>query len=143
MSTPEIPREHADRWELHPLRGVRVTRITVDFRLVLALGPDWEVVLEAPADLSYETADALPPVRLHPESQDVAEALPLVGARVLSATASTSGTLSLVFDAGRHLTCPPDPSFEAWQVTGPSGWRFVALPGGELGAWPGLATEES
>ena len=29
-------------------------------------------------------------------------------------------------------------SFEAWQVMGPGGWRFVSLPGGELAVWTGI-----
>ncbi|WP_404963105.1 DUF6188 family protein [Streptomyces sp. 147326] len=33
------------------------------------------------------------------------------------------------------MTCPPDASFEAWQITGPRGWRFVSLPGGDLAVW--------
>ncbi|MFF4518496.1 DUF6188 family protein [Streptomyces mirabilis] len=52
-----------------------------------------------------------------------------------SAVAFKSGTLRLVFDTGHHLTCSSDPSFEAWQVTGPAGWRFVSLPGGDLAVW--------
>ncbi|MFB7446116.1 MULTISPECIES: DUF6188 family protein [Streptomyces] len=67
--------------------------------------------------------------------QDVAAAPALFGAKALSAVAFKSGTLRLVFDTGHHLTCSSDPSFEAWQVTGPAGWRFVSLPGGDLAVW--------
>ncbi|MEU9720835.1 DUF6188 family protein [Streptomyces sp. NPDC047976] len=42
-----------------------------------------------------------------------------------------------------HLTCSPDPSFEAWQVAGPRGWRFASLPGGDLAVWPGSGASES
>ncbi|MEU7606230.1 DUF6188 family protein [Streptomyces sp. NPDC041003] len=72
---------------------------------------------------------------LTPESQDVAAALPLFGAKVLSAVAFKYGGLRVVFDSGTHLNCAPDDSFEAWQITGPRGWRFVSLPGGDLAAW--------
>ncbi|MEU3749059.1 DUF6188 family protein [Streptomyces narbonensis] len=75
----------------------------------------------APVDLSHDSVRAFPSVRLHPESQDVAAALTLFGAQVLSAAAFKSGTLSLVCGNGRHLTCSPDPPFEGWQATGPSG----------------------
>ncbi|MFE2967037.1 DUF6188 family protein [Streptomyces sp. NPDC059340] len=54
-----------------------------------------------------------------------------------------SGTLCLVFDTGRHLNCSSDPSFEAWQVTGPAGWRFVSLPGGDLAVWTRSGASES
>ncbi|MFI1684159.1 DUF6188 family protein [Streptomyces sp. NPDC020794] len=136
VSTDEGPVEHEDRWILN-LRGMSVTKISVDFRLVLILDSGWEVALEAPVSLSRGTAHTGPSVLLKPESQDVAPALALFGAKVLSAVAFKSGTLRLVFDTGHHLTCSTDPSFEAWQVTGPAGWRFVSLPGGDLAAWSG------
>ncbi|WP_374215598.1 DUF6188 family protein [Streptomyces drozdowiczii] len=74
------------------------------------LDSNGEVALEAPVDLSHGTARANPSVLLNPESQDVAGALALFGANVLSAVAFKSGTLCLVFDTGHHLTCSSDPS---------------------------------
>ncbi|WP_406506546.1 DUF6188 family protein [Streptomyces sp. NBC_01602] len=142
MSTEESPVEHDDRWVLS-LRGMSVTKISVDFRLVLVVGSDWEIALEAPVRLSYGTVHASPSVLLNPESQDVAAALALFGASVLSVVAFKSGTLRLVFDTGHHLTCSSDPSFEAWQVTGPAQWRFVSLPRGDLGVWSGSGTSQS
>ncbi|NUK35898.1 hypothetical protein HRW16_20875 [Streptomyces lunaelactis] len=136
MSTATGPVEHEDRWILN-LRGLSITRITVDFRLVLALDEDWEVALEAPARLSRGSIRTNPSVLLTPESQDVAAALPLFGAKVASAVAFKSGTLRLVFETGFHLNSPADPTFEAWQVTGPAGWRFMSLPEGELAVWSG------
>lgn len=47
MSTEVEPAEHEDRWVLN-LRGLSVARISIDFRLTLALDAGWEVVLEAP-----------------------------------------------------------------------------------------------
>ncbi|MFD7459250.1 DUF6188 family protein [Streptomyces sp. NPDC059868] len=115
----------------------------MDFRLVLVLDSDWEVALEAPVSLSHGTVHAEPSVLLKPESQDVAAALVLFRANVLSAVAFESGTLRLVFDTGHQLTCSSDPSFEAWQVTGPAGWRFASLPGGELAVWTDSGASES
>ncbi|MGW1564403.1 DUF6188 family protein [Streptomyces sp. NPDC002144] len=142
MSTEETPVEHEDRWLLN-LRGRGITKISVDFRLVLAFDSDWEVALEAPVNLSHGTAHANPSVLLNPESQDVAAALALFGAKVLSAVAFKAGTLRLVFDSGHHLTCSPDSAFEAWQATGPTGWRFASLPGGGLAVWSGSGASES
>ncbi|MEU6444441.1 DUF6188 family protein [Streptomyces sp. NPDC047046] len=142
MSTEESPVEREDRWVLN-LRGMSVTKITVDFRLMLFLDSDWEVAFDASVDLSYGTAHANPSVLLSPESQGVAGALALFGANVVSAVAFKSGTLRLVFDNGHHLTCSPDPSFEAWQVTGPRRWHFASLPGGDLAVWTGSGASES
>lgn len=120
-----------------------VSKISVDFRLVLVLDSGWEVALETPVSLSHGTGHATTPVFLTPESQDVAAGSALFGARVMSAVAFKSGMLRLVFDTGHHLTCSSDPSFEAWQVTGPTGWRLVSLPGGELAVWSGSGRNES
>lgn len=146
------PVENEDRWILG-LRGLGVTRIGVDFQLTLTLtppptstptlGPDtpWQVVLETPFHLSQGTLRANPALLLTPESQDVAAALPLFGATVLSAVAFIkSGALRIVFDDGTHLNCSADPAFEAWSIIGPRGWRFVAAAGGGLAVWPGSAS---
>ncbi|MFI1286474.1 DUF6188 family protein [Streptomyces sp. NPDC020858] len=142
MSTEESPVEHEDRWILN-LRGMRVTKISADFRLVLVFDSDWQVALEAPFSLSHGAVHAGQSVLLNPESQDVTAALDLFGAKVLSAVAFKSGTLRLVFDTGLRLTCSSDPSFEAWQVTGPAQWLFVSLPGSDLAVWAGSGTRES
>ncbi|MFE7572324.1 DUF6188 family protein [Streptomyces sp. NPDC057539] len=134
MNTGEEPNEDEDRWVLN-LRGLTVTRVSVDFQLRLTLDSGWEVILEGPTRLTSGSAHADLGVLLTPESQDVAAALPLFGATVLSLVAFKSGGLRMAFDDGTHLTCPGDPSFEAWQITGPRGWRFVSLPGGDLAVW--------
>ena len=141
--TEADPVEHEDRWILS-LRGLSVTRIGVDFQLTLTLGLDvtWQVVLETPFQLSHGSVHANPGLLLTPESQDVAAALPLFGATVLSAVAFKSGGLRVVFDNGIHLTCSADPAFEAWNVGGPQGWRFVSTPGGGLAVWPGMDVDE-
>jgi hypothetical protein len=141
MSTEVEPVEHKDRWLLN-LRGLSVARISIDFQLTLTLAADWEVVVEAPARLSHGSVRANPAVLLTPESQDVAAALPLFGATILSAVAFKSGALRVVFDNGTHLTCSADTLSEAWQITGPRGWRFVSLPGGDLAVWPGSGASE-
>ncbi|WJV47903.1 DUF6188 family protein [Streptomyces flavofungini] len=129
--------EHEDRWILG-LRGLVVTKISVDYQLSLLLGSDAWVVLEGPCRLSQGPAarDGRQEM-MDPGQQDVAAALALFGAKILSAVAFKTGTLRLVFDNGLHLDCGADPSFEAWQVTGPGDWRFVSMPGGDLAVWSG------
>lgn len=124
--------EHEDRWILG-LRGLNVTRIIIDDQLSLLLGSDALVVLEGPCRLSQGPAAGDGPQKmLDPGRQDVAAAVALFGAEVVSAVAFKAGSLRMVFDNGLHLSCRADPSFEAWQVTGPGDWRFVALSGGDL-----------
>ncbi|MFI1259054.1 DUF6188 family protein [Streptomyces netropsis] len=143
MSIEAVPIEHDDRWILN-LRGRSVAGITVDYRLTLALDEGWEVVLETPARLSSGPAHTNPPgVLLVPKTQDVGAALPLFGAKVVSAVAFKSGTLRMVFEDGTHLRCPTDAAFESWQITGPGGWQFVSLPGGDLGVWCASTANEN
>jgi hypothetical protein len=131
MRTDVEPVEHEDRWVLN-LRGLGIAGIRVDSRLTLALDEGWEIVLTAPARLSAGSIHTDPGLPLTPESQDVAAALPLFGAKVLSAVVFKFGALRVVFDTGTHLTSSADTSFEAWRINGPRGWRFVALPGEDL-----------
>lgn len=128
--------EHEDRWILG-LRGLAVTKVSVDFQLTFLLGSEAWIILECPFRLGQGPAgsDGLQKM-VDPGRQDVAAALALFGAKVLSAVAFKAGSLRLVFDSGLHLNCRSDPSFEAWQVVGPGGWRFVSMPGGELAVWP-------
>jgi hypothetical protein len=142
VSVGEGPIEREDRWILN-LHGLSVIRISVDFRLMVTLAGGWEVVLEGPTRLSSGSARVSPGVLLTPESQDVAAALSILGAKASSAVAFKSGALRMVFDEDTHLTCPPDASFEAWQIIGPRGWRFVSLPGGDLAVWSGSGVGET
>lgn len=59
MSTEVEPVEHEDRWVLD-LRALSVVRISIDFRLTLALDAGWEVVLETPARLAADPRHASP-----------------------------------------------------------------------------------
>jgi hypothetical protein len=105
----------------------------------LVSAADWEVSLEGPAHLSSHHLHDDSAPSLLPERQEVASALPLFGATVQSAVAFRAGALSIVFADGAHLYCAADLSFEAWQVTGPHGWRFISMPGGTLAVWSDAA----
>ncbi|MET8574678.1 DUF6188 family protein [Streptomyces sp. NPDC005012] len=128
------PFAHDDSWTL-PLRGLSVTHITIAFRLALVFEADWEVPLEGPAHLSSRPLHDGSAPSLLPERREIAAAVSLFGSTVQSAVAFRAGALSIVFADGAHLYCVADPSFEAWQVTGPDGWRFLSQPGGSLAVW--------
>ncbi|MDX3246591.1 DUF6188 family protein [Streptomyces sp. ME18-1-4] len=132
--------DHEDRWILG-LRGLTVTRIGVDHQLSLGLGVDAWLTLEGPCWLTDGSAgkDGRQETVV-PERQDVAAALALFGAMAMSAVAFKTGSLRLVFDNGIRLECRADPSFEAWQMTGPEGRCFASLPGGALAVWSGTRT---
>ena len=81
------------------------------------------------------TSRVQPHVFLDPGRQDVVAALGLFGARILSAVATKTGSLRLIFDNGFHLNSRADPDFEAWELIEPGGWRIISMPGGKLAVW--------
>ncbi|MFJ4091844.1 DUF6188 family protein [Kitasatospora sp. NPDC089913] len=126
--------EHEDRWIMN-LRGLAVTRISVGHQLFLHLDSDARVDLGCPFKLTRPVGEGRQDVLLDPGRQDVAAALGLFGAKVLSAVAFKTGSLRLLLDNGFRLTSKADPLFEAWEVLGPGGWRIISMPGGKLAVW--------
>jgi hypothetical protein len=119
------------------LQGLAVTKISVAYQLFLHLESDARVHLGCPFKLTQGVRGSREEVFLDPGRQEVAAALGLFGAKVLSAVAFKTGSMRLVFDNGCHLNSRADPSFEAWEVLGPGGWRVISMPGGELAVWSG------
>lgn len=60
----------------------------------------------------------------------------LLGQIVSAATAFPSGELTITFDNGAAIACPPHPDFEAWEYVGPDGRLIIATPGGEIAEFP-------
>lgn len=127
------PAELGDRWDLG-LRGRKVTQIGGEFALMVVLGPGAELMLESLVLMS--PAGNGPHVEVVPDRTGGDRLRHLLGVAVLSAVAFKTGGLRLALADGTRLDCGPDPDYEAWQVSGPDGWMFVALPGGGLGVWP-------
>jgi hypothetical protein len=125
-----------DRWLL-PYRGMQVLQVRVSYQLTLLLDSGAEVELESEALLTHGplSAPGAEPVRLVPERQEVAPALALFGAEVLSAVVFKSGALRLVFNSGSRLNVKPHPKYEAWGVHGPGKLHLVCQPGGGVAVW--------
>ncbi|GAA3126158.1 DUF6188 family protein [Streptosporangium carneum] len=133
VTTPADLAELEDRWIL-PYRGMQVVQVRVSYQLTLLLDGDAQVNIESAATLTRGPLSApdAEPVQLTPERQEVAPALVLFGATLVSSVAFKSGALRLVFDTGTHLNVKPDSQYEAWSTCGPDDLRFVCLPGGGL-----------
>ena len=126
----------ADRIPL-PYQGRRIDQIAVDHRLVLKVDQDGELAIEAPGLLSVgplHGRDASP-VRLVPETGDVAPALSLLHTTIVSCVAFNTGALHVVFSSGHHLNVDSSQDYEAWTAAGPGHFKCVSLPGGSLAQW--------
>lgn len=128
--------ESEDRWLL-PYRDMQVVQIRVSYQLTLVLdGAQVDMETEALLTDGPLTAPGAVPVRLIPEHQEVAPALSLFGAKILSSVVFKTGALRLVFSTGAHLNVKPHPRYESWGATGPGSLRLIGQPGGGVAVWP-------
>lgn len=106
----------------------------IQYTVSLQLSDDYFIRLESPFTLALTDQTLM----LSPES-DAASAFELlgqlVGQTISSSTVDRAGALTVVFERGESLHVEPDPSFEAWTVSGPKGMLIVCSPGGELSIW--------
>jgi hypothetical protein len=125
-----------DRWLL-PYRDMQVIQVRVSYQLTLLLDSGVQLDIETEALLTHGSLSApdAVPTRLVPERQEVAPALALFGAKIVSAVAFRSGSLRLIFETGSHLNVKPHPRYEAWGAHGPGKLVLVCQPGGGVALW--------
>ena len=113
MNVAPLLTERDDRWWL-PCWGERVIQVRVSYQLTLLFESGITVDMETEALLTHGPlrAPGASPLTLRPQLQDVAPALELFTAKVVSAVALKSGALRLVFDTGHHLNVQPHPELK-------------------------------
>lgn len=106
--------------------------IRVDHQLRFQFGGT-EIVIESPFTLvSDGEAHELDPG----QRAALGPVLALYPDALLALAVGTDGDLRLGFESGASLTVPPDPHFEAWEVSGPGTRLIVCAPGGHaLSVW--------
>ena len=129
--------EETDRFVLR-MSDTKVTRCSIDYALTLVLGagdtavyvtieqPFWFLPEGGGSETGFvpETApEALGPV------------LSVLHRSVEEIIAHRNGLLEVRVRGGGALRVPASDEFEAWNVVGPDGMRFVAMPGGDLAVW--------
>lgn len=116
------------------LRGKCLQSVVVEYTVRMQLSDVYFIVIESPFRLDIH-GDS---VSLSPE-EDGDEALQslhqLVGHTIEDANADAAGALHVIFEGAARLTVEPDPTYEAWSVSGPDGALVVSTAGGKLAIW--------
>ncbi|MEZ5079635.1 MAG: DUF6188 family protein [Thermoleophilia bacterium] len=122
-------------WEL-PLDGLRVVQCRVDYGFTLILGDDSPDAFELRIEGGFELLGGSAKTKLDPSTGPpaIAPALSLLNKEIDGGQALENGELIVQFTHGVLLRVSPS-EFEAWTLSGPSGFRFVSLAGGGLGIW--------
>ena len=124
--------------EFSALEGLEVEQVWVwwSLRLVFDLGPPGEPgVYVDVTDFRFTDAAGLgADVRIEDEPMAAGPVLGVLHRRVTQARVR-DWELSIAFDTGARLVCPPNPRYEAWQASLPDvGSTFFCPPGGGPGS---------
>lgn len=129
--------ETADRFVLR-IAGQEITRCSIDYALTLVLGSgDGAVYVTIEQPFWFRAEDGGDEARFVPEREPEAlgPVLSVLHRSVEEVVAHRNGLLEVLLQGGGGLRAPATEEFEAWNVVGPDGMRFVALPGGDLAVW--------
>ena len=125
------------------LRGKSLQSVLIEYTVRMQLSDVYFIVIESPFRLDID-GDSF---SLSPEEEPDAALQPLrqlVGHTIEESTADAAGALHVIFEGGARLTVEPDPTYEAWSVSGPDGALVVSTAGGKLAVWKSqLNTDES
>ncbi|NMM17068.1 MAG: hypothetical protein HHJ14_07985 [Cellulomonas sp.] len=121
----------------YSLEGQEVSRLCLDYAVVLQTVDGTELRIESPFRLSSHDGAQTEEVRPDCLDQAGSAVVGLLRQRIESAFIDESGALSLRFANGLRLDSEPDEHFEAWTLVTADGERMVCLPGGGVAHWPG------
>jgi Family of unknown function (DUF6188) len=123
--------------EFSALEGLEVEQIWVwwSLRLVFDLGPPGEPGIYVDVtDFRFTEADGREhDVRIETDPMAAGRVLGVLHHRVTQAHVQ-DWELSIAFDTGARLVCPPHPKYEAWQASLPDTTTIYCPPGGGPGS---------
>ncbi len=120
--------------DINDLNGRAILSYEYNYMISISFSGDYTLAIES--DLTVHTAGQ--DIRLSPGTDPNAghQALStLMGLTVLMVRTDPQTSLSLTFGDNSRLSIDPDPAFESWTLSGPTGERIVCMPGGELAVW--------
>ncbi len=128
--------EMADHWVI-PLGGKTVTQIRIDyaFSLIIWESRDLDFAVRIEGRFIFQVGNEEYALDAEEGAHTLCPALAIFGKTIQSALAHKDGTLELTFSDDSRVLVPPDPQYEAWEVSGPGGMLLVSLPGGSLAVW--------
>jgi Family of unknown function (DUF6188) len=128
--------EHRDRW-LVAQTGGDVIRLVFDYAVTLMVDTGSGVIELRIGGPFVITGPSGHENLLIPEGEPEQRgpALALARQRVDQILAFKDGHLEVEFADGTRLGVPSEEGLEAWELSGPSGLRVLALPGGQVAVW--------
>lgn len=117
-----------------PFVGQAVENQTFDYSFALIISGGYEVRIESAFTLADARSEQF---KIDPGEYGLSKVAleQIVGQRIYRAETSDAGDLNLIFESNAGLHLGPDPSFEAWTITGPYGLKIVCEAGGGLAVW--------
>lgn len=105
----------------YSLQGQEISRICLDYAVVLETVDGTELRIESPLKLS--SAERMPPDEVRPDllRETGSVVVQLLKLRIVETSIRESGELSLQFASGQYLQCLPDDRFEAWTLVTATG----------------------
>ncbi|GAB2454800.1 hypothetical protein GCM10027187_23770 [Streptosporangium sandarakinum] len=118
------------------LQSQSVVRICFDNALTIITDEDFEIRIEVESLIRIVNNGQVKFYPGHPENA-ASYLVQLLGKKISISESTEGGNLIVKFDGGLDLTVDFDAKYEAWEISGPKGWRVVCMPGGGIAVWSG------
>jgi hypothetical protein len=127
--------EYDDYW-LIPIAGASVSKLVFDLALKLEFidAKQEDTLVWIGGDIQLKMGGTEYTLQ-GDNAKELAPILGLWGALVDFIKAHKDGRLEIRFKAGNTLSAYPQPTTEAWGLTGQRWLRIVCMPGGDLAVW--------
>ncbi len=129
--------EQPDRWIID-VQELEVTNICIGYMFGLDFwSRDDSLYLQIEQQFLFKTKEREHILSPERGPEEVIPLLSVLHIGLRSAIVFKDGRLELTFTNGSELSVPASSNkYEAWNISGKNGFKFVSLPGGGLAVWP-------
>lgn len=127
-------RKILDRFE-YQLIGFSVTKIQTSFVIDIHFEKD-DFMIRLSTNLEWKLGKNIhnfDPEKMTEFDHEILKSLDSTEIRRVEI--SDTGSLTVSFSSGTEFRCPPDPDYEAWEVSGPGTQKIICQPSGRLAIW--------